>query len=121
MEKCIFCEIVNGKEEHLFENELAVAFLDKNPVSKGHTLIIPRRHVDSFFDITDEEISAMHDLALEVKQYLDELYAPNGFNIGFNVGEAGGQSVFHCHMHVIPRYNGDVVHPRGGIRKVLKK
>ena len=117
---CVFCEIIE-KKQYLFENELAVAFLDARPVSKGHTLIIPKRHAATYFDLTSEEIKAIFELSLKVKEELDKLYKPDGFNVGFNVNEAGGQSVFHCHMHVIPRYRGDVPYPRGGIRKLAKK
>ena len=113
---CPFC---NFKEKILFENELALAFFDSYPVSKGHTLIIPKRHSEQYFELTKEEISAMHELSKKVKEYLDNLYHPDGYNVGFNVLEAGGQSVMHTHMHIIPRYKGDVPHPRGGIRKVV--
>ena len=117
--KCIFCNI--DKKEILFENELAIAFFDAMPVSKGHTLIIPKRHSENYFELTKEEISAMFELSKKVKEHLDNLYHPDGYNVGFNVNEAGGQSVMHTHMHVIPRYAGDVPHPRGGIRKIVKE
>lgn len=117
---CVFCKIIKDKQI-LFENDLAVAFYDARPVSKGHTLIIPKRHVETYFDLTKKEITAIFELSQKVKKHLDNLYHPAGFNVGFNVGEAGGQSVFHCHMHVIPRYRGDVERPRGGIRKIVKK
>ena len=117
--KCIFCNI--DKKEILFENELAIAFFDAMPVSKGHTLIIPKRHSENYFELTKEEISAMFELSKKVKEHLDNLYHPDGYNVGFNVNEAGGQSVMHTHMHVIPRYTGDVPHPRGGIRKIVKE
>ena len=114
---CVFCNI---KENILFENELSLAFFDNYPVSKGHTLIIPKRHSENYFELTKEEITAMFELSLKVKEYLDKLYFPDGYNVGFNVKEAGGQSVMHTHMHVIPRYKGDTPNPRGGIRKVVK-
>ena len=116
---CIFCDIIE-KKDILFENDLAVAFFDAMPVSKGHILIIPKRHVVTYFDLNKEEISAIFALSQKVKEYLDNLYHPDGYNVGFNVLEAGGQSVMHAHMHVIPRYRGDVEHPRGGIRKIVK-
>lgn len=115
---CVFCDL--KKEEQLFENDLAVAFFDNFPVSKGHTLIIPKRHVVTYFDLSEDEIKAIFDLSNKVKQYLDEHFHPNGYNVGFNVLDAGGQSVMHAHMHIIPRYKGDVSNPRGGIRKVVK-
>lgn len=117
---CVFCSIIKENKNILFKNDLAVAFFDGTPVSKGHTLIIPIRHVRTFFDLTKEEVVAIYELAIEAKNYLDDLYHPDGYNIGFNVEEAGGQSVYHCHMHIIPRYLGDTPHPRGGIRKVIK-
>ena len=114
---CIFCEL---REDILFENDLAIAFFDNHPVSKGHTLVIPKRHVETYFDLNEKEIEAMFQLSIKVKEHLDREYHPDGYNVGFNVLEAGGQSVMHAHMHIIPRYKGDVPHPRGGIRKVAK-
>ena len=115
---CVFCNL--DKNQILFENELALAFFDGMPVSKGHTLIIPKRHSRNYFELTKEEISAIFELSQKVKEYLDKQYHPDGYNVGFNVDEAGGQSVMHAHMHVIPRYKGDAPNPRGGIRKVVK-
>ncbi len=115
---CPFC---NLKEETLFENDLAVASFDSYPVSKGHTLIIPKKHSKHYFELTKEETAAMFELSQKVKKYLDNKFHPDGYNIGFNVLKAGGQSVMHTHMHVIPRYEGDVENPRGGIRKIVKQ
>lgn len=116
---CVFCHL--NKKEILFENELALAFFDSFPVSKGHILIIPKRHCEHYFELNKDEVVAIFELSLKVRQYLDDKYHPDGYNIGFNVLEAGGQSVMHTHLHIIPRYKGDVAHPRGGIRKILKK
>ncbi|MFA7032668.1 MAG: HIT family protein [Bacilli bacterium] len=116
--ECQFCRI-NKEKKYLMDNELAYALLDNYPVSDGHTLIISKRHVETFFDLTDQEIQAFHDLALKVKKYLDEKYHPIGYNVGFNCGAAAGQTVMHCHMHIIPRYEGDCDNPRGGVRKIL--
>ena len=118
MSTCIFCDKV-ASGEALLHNELAIAFFDSFPVSRGHVLIIPRRHAETFFDLTDEELVAMKHLAFEVKALLDEQFHPDGYNIGLNCREAGGQTVFHCHMHVIPRYKGDVPDPTGGVRTIL--
>ena len=118
MDKCVFCNIKH--EDILFENEYALAIRDGMPASKGHCLVIPKRHVKTYFELTSDEIQAMYELSLKVKEYIDSLYHPNGYNVGFNIEEAGGQSVLHAHMHVLPRYKGDVEHPRGGIRKVTK-
>ena len=119
MENCVFCDILHNKT-YAFENDLAVAFADIMPASPGHHLIIPKRHCRIYFDLTPEEIEAMFELSKVVKEYIDKKHHPDGYNVGFNVEEAGGQSVFHAHLHVIPRYHGDVEHPRGGIRKVSR-
>lgn len=115
---CLFCE---KKEQGQFvlENELAFAIMDAFPVSKGHMLIIPKRHVETYFDVTPKEAEAMKDLANKAKDYLDNLYKPDGYNIGLNCGEVAGQTVMHCHMHIIPRYKGDSDNPKGGIRKII--
>jgi len=102
------------------ENELAIAIYDNFPVNKGHVLIIPKRHYASYFDATQDEITAFNDLAKKVKELLDNNLRPDGYNIGVNIGEAAGQTIFHLHIHVIPRYSGDVDNPRGGIRKLKK-
>ena len=115
---CPFCNLAQYVEI-ICESEICVAFFDGYPVSPGHALIIPKRHVASYFDLTDEERKAMNAMLLEVKQKLDERFHPDGYNIGINVGEDAGQSVFHCHMHIIPRYKGDVPNPKGGVRGVI--
>ena len=118
MEGCIFCE-KNGREI-IAENKLAKAFYDQFPVNEGHTLVVPKRHVEQYFDATLEEQQAITRLVYEVKDILQEKYQPDGYNIGVNVGQAAGQTIFHLHLHVIPRYRGDVEDPRGGIRKIKK-
>ena len=119
MEKpaCLFCAI--PPEQILIDGPIAVAARDSYPVSKGHTLIIPRRHVASFFETTEEERQAMLKLLDEVKALLDREHQPDGYNIGINNGPAAGQTVMHLHMHLIPRYAGDRPDPRGGIRWIL--
>jgi diadenosine tetraphosphate (Ap4A) HIT family hydrolase len=115
--QCPFC---GNHREILAENEQCYAIYDKYPVSGGHTLVITRRHVAGYFDLHDEEKSACWELVDQVKQLLEtKKYNPDGFNIGFNMNEAAGQTVFHTHIHVIPRYKGDVENPRGGIRNVI--
>ena len=96
---CVFCNL--DKNQILFENELALAFFDNFPVSKGHTLIIPKRHSKNYFELTKEEISAIFELSQKVKEYLDNLYHPDGYNVGFNVNEAGGQSVTKKNNHLV--------------------
>ena len=98
---------------------LSLSFFDGFPVSPGHALIIPRRHVASFFDLTQEERQDMFNMVDEVKRILDDRFHPDGYNIGVNIGEAAGQSIFHVHLHLIPRYSGDVPNPRGGVRGVI--
>ena len=114
---CIFCNI--EQERVLAENELCFAIRDGFPVSDGHTLIIPKRHVANYFDLTDEEVMAMQVMMKKLKSQLDTELSPDGYNIGINVNEAAGQTVFHVHMHLIPRYKGDVENPRGGVRGVI--
>lgn len=115
---CPFCK-VESEREIIASSLLSVAFFDGFPVSPGHALIIPKRHVSSFFDLSQEERQDLLNLADSVKQIVEERYHPDGYNIGVNVGEADGQSIFHVHMHLIPRYQGDVPNPRGGVRGVI--
>ena len=115
---CPFCK-VESEREIIASSPLSVAFFDGFPVSPGHALIIPKRHVSSFFDLSQEERQDLLSLADSVKQIVEERYHPDGYNIGVNVGEAAGQSIFHVHMHLIPRYQGDVPNPRGGVRGVI--
>ena len=114
---CIFCNL--PRSEKIAESDLCFAMFDGFPVSKGHVLIIPKRHVADYFDLTDEEIMAMQHMMKEIKGRLDEEFSPDGYNVGINVNEAAGQTVFHVHMHLIPRYRGDVDNPRGGVRGVI--
>jgi diadenosine tetraphosphate (Ap4A) HIT family hydrolase len=113
----LFCRI--PREQILIDGPLAVAARDSYPVSKGHALIIPRRHVASFFETTDEERLAMLKLLDEVKAALDKELKPDGYNIGINGGAAAGQTVMHLHIHLIPRYAGDRADPRGGVRWII--
>jgi diadenosine tetraphosphate (Ap4A) HIT family hydrolase len=116
---CIFCEREGIKIE--LENELALAFFDSYPVNEGHMLIIPRRHFADFFEATDKEILAINDLLHKVKKLLEDKFKPDGFNIGVNIGYDAGQTIFHLHVHIIPRYKGDVEDPRGGIRHLKEE
>ena len=105
--------------EKIIENENAFAIYDGFPVSKGHVLVIPKRVVAEIFDLNNEEYSSCFNLVKDVKKILEEKFKPDGFNIGINNGEKAGQTVFHAHIHVIPRYSGDVDNPRGGVRHVI--
>ncbi|NLZ28282.1 MAG: HIT family protein [Firmicutes bacterium] len=116
--ECVFC--AKSGPDIIAENELAKAFYDQFPVNEGHVLIVPKRHVTGCFEATPGEISAINELVFGVKDILDSKYKPDGYNIGVNVGYAAGQTIFHLHMHVIPRYDGDVADPRGGIRRIKK-
>ncbi|MFW5993837.1 MAG: HIT family protein [Halanaerobiaceae bacterium] len=116
---CIFCDLPAKRIE--LENQRAIAIYDRYPVNQGHMLIIPRRHFASFFEARDEEVIAMNDLLKEARDYLDEKFNPDGYNIGININEAAGQTVMHLHIHLIPRYQGDIDDPRGGIRKLKKE
>jgi diadenosine tetraphosphate (Ap4A) HIT family hydrolase len=100
-------------------NDLAFAIRDRYPVSTGHTLVITKREVPTWFEATPEEQRAVMALVDEVKQALDREFTPAGYNVGFNAGEAAGQTVMHLHVHVIPRYAGDMDDPRGGVRHVI--
>jgi diadenosine tetraphosphate (Ap4A) HIT family hydrolase len=101
------------------ENALAYVRHDNNSLSCGHVLIVPRRHVASFFDLTADEQAAALALLNEAQRFLQKQHAPDGYNIGVNIGKAGGQSRMHVHVHLIPRYVDDVPNPQGGIRCVL--
>lgn len=114
---CPFCTL--AEDQILASNDLAIATPDGFPVSPGHTLIVPKRHVASWFDATIEEQRAVIDLLGEMKQRLDAERAPAGYNIGINDGPAAGQTIRHLHLHLIPRYDGDNEDPRGGVRWVF--
>ena len=115
---CPFCHL-SSDIELICETDSAVAFYDAYPVNPGHALIIPKSHVSSYFDLTCREKESMSWMLERVKSILDERFHPDGYNIGINVNEAAGQSVFHVHMHLIPRYKGDVENPKGGVRGVI--
>ena len=103
----------------ILENSLAYARYDDRSLSRGHILVIPKRHVASFFDMSKNEQSAILELLAEAERQVQVSFSPDGYNIGVNVGAAGGQSRMHVHVHLIPRYVGDVPDPSGGIRCVL--
>jgi diadenosine tetraphosphate (Ap4A) HIT family hydrolase len=114
---CPFCQIEPLRV--VAENALAIAVRDAFPANPGHTVVVPRRHVPAWFDATADERTALFDLIDQVKASLDSELHPDGYNIGVNVGEAAGQTVMHLHVHVIPRFVGDVDDPRGGVRFVI--
>jgi len=117
-EICPFCTDVANRV--IEQNELALAFLDGYPVTEGHTLIIPKRHVADYFDLLQPELNAIHQLIASRQSQLREVDSTiSGFNVGVNAGISAGQTVFHCHIHLIPRRNGDMDDPKGGVRGVI--
>ena len=117
-DKCPFCH--QAVDRIVFKNELCYALYDRFPVSNGHLLVIPFRHFSSYFEATAEETAAIWSLVSYSHGVLQEKYKPDGFNIGINIGQHSGQTIFHLHVHVIPRYRGDVENPRGGVRGVIE-
>ena len=117
-DECLFCRV---NPIHLVaEDELCYAAKDSFPVTEFHTLIIPKRHVANYFDLNLSEVSAMHEILVEMKRTIETKDdSVTGFNIGVNSGKDAGQSIFHVHVHLIPRRKGDVENPRGGVRGVI--
>ena len=118
---CFFCRMLSNdtRNEIILHNDLAVMIRDTSPVSDGHSLIIPRRHVSSFFDTSAEERLALMALLDQTRKDLDHELNPDDYNIGINDGPLAGQSIPHLHIHLIPRYKGDKEDPRGGVRWLL--
>lgn len=122
MDKCFFCKFEKGliNEERVLDGKLAFVINDGHPVTQYHSLIVPKRHFASFFEITNEELLEINELIkIRKDQILKSDPTVVGFNIGINIGEAAGQTVFHLHVHLIPRRIGDVENPRGGVRGVI--
>lgn len=118
MDNCIFCKEFK-KDKIIYQDHIWIAISDSYPVSSGHTLLIPKRHCNTFFDLSYIELKTMYNAIKNIKDILDKRYNPDGYNIGMNCGEAAGQSIMHCHIHIIPRYDGDTDNPRGGVRGVI--
>jgi diadenosine tetraphosphate (Ap4A) HIT family hydrolase/5-methylcytosine-specific restriction endonuclease McrA len=120
-EKCLFCDVqVNDRKRIIAENSLAYAIRDGFAVTEGHTLFIPKRHVIDYFGLVPAEVNAINSLMSGQKKLLQEQHSTiDGFNIGMNCGETAGQTIFHCHVHLIPRRKGDVENPRGGVRHII--
>ena len=117
---CLFCDSKKSGIAH--ENDLAYASYDTYPVSEHHCIIIPKRHIKDYFDMTNDELIACNDLIQIVKnEILNKDVNVKGFNIGTNAGKIAGQSILHCHIHLIPRREGDVENPQGGVRSVIPK
>ncbi len=113
---CIFCQVGRAI---LAQTELSLAFFDGFPVSEGHALVVPRRHVPTIWELLDEEYVDLFNLVRAVKGIIQDQFEPQGINVGANCGQAAGQTAFHAHVHIIPRYSGDVPNPRGGIRNMI--
>ena len=115
---CLFCNTDN--KEYIFENNLAYSTFDTYPVSKFHLLIVPKRHIKNYFKLTNNEMIACNKIILLSKNKIEQMdQTIKGFNIGINCGKAAGQSIMHCHIHLIPRREGDVENPQGGVRGVI--
>lgn len=118
MDNCHFCDIIT-KKPLIIISEYWSVFEDEYPVSPGHCLIVPNRHVESILELTADELKALYEVIVNTRHYIKIVRNPDGFNIGVNEGRAAGQTVPHLHIHVIPRYNGDMEDPRGGVRGVI--
>jgi ATP adenylyltransferase len=121
---CKFCDIQDGYPEDrlIGKNKLAYAIIDRFPATKLHSLVIPKRHVADVFDLIKPELAAMTTLLADIREFiLNEDPSVEGFNVGVNNGVVAGQSIFHVHVHLIPRRQGDVEDPRGGVRSVIPK
>ena len=117
-EQCLFCN--KKKQKIIYSTELMFVVRDSYPVTKLHTLIIPHRHVSDFFDLNDNELSDLSKILKKEKQFLLNLDKTiSAFNVGVNAGKDAGQSIMHCHVHLIPRRKGDIKNPRGGVRGVI--
>jgi diadenosine tetraphosphate (Ap4A) HIT family hydrolase len=114
---CPFCWL--PAERILETNARALVIADAFPVSPGHALVIPRRHTTSFFELTEDEVAAVYELLCRMKDRLDEALKPGGYNVGINIGTAAGQTISHVHIHLIPRYPGDIADPIGGVRNTI--
>ena len=115
---CLFCNIDN--KEYIFENDLAFATFDSYPVSKFHVLIVPKRRVKNYFELSNDEFVACNKMIMLSKNKIEQDdQTIEGFNIGSNTGKVAGQSINHCHIHLIPRREGDVENPQGGVRRVI--
>ena len=112
---CPFC----GNLDVILENDYWVSIYDIYPVNEGHILIIPKRHYSNYFESNISELESFNDILFKVKEYMTNKFQPDGFNVGFNVNKEGGQTIFHTHIHVIPRYKNDVLEPEGGVRGVI--
>ena len=119
---CLFCDRADTEKHRIIvENELFYARWDNFPVTQGHAEIVPKRHIESFFELNAVELWHLYILILSVKVSIQETFHPDGFNIGINEGEAAARTIHHLHVHIIPRYKGDVLNPKGGVRNIISE
>ena len=118
---CVFCDLEKTfkNDRVLFSTPNWIAVYDYYPVTKGHVLLIPKQHYETFFDLPDDLKESIHYRINDVKEIIDKKFKPDGYNIGCNCGETAGQTINHFHLHIIPRYKGDCENPRGGVRGVI--
>ncbi len=116
-DKCPFCE--PDADRVWLENDIGIVLWDAFPITEGHTLVVPRQHVASIYELPPDTQAALWTLVAEARNRLNQDLAPDGFNIGLNDGLAAGQTILHAHIHVIPRRDGDVADPRGGVRWII--
>jgi len=118
--KCFFCDIQSSTDDkRITETDSFFSRFDDFPVSPGHAVIVPKKHVGSFFQLTKPELKELYDLLRQTKLLIDREHRPDGYNVGLNEGTAAGQTIAHVHVHLIPRYAGDVADPAGGIRNII--
>jgi diadenosine tetraphosphate (Ap4A) HIT family hydrolase len=115
---CIFCKAEIASK--VLENQSYYAIYDKYPINPGHLLIISKRHIPDLFGLDKTEFEHLYEIMNQAKEMLDMKYKPDGYNVGVNCGETAGQTIFHFHLHIIPRYKNDVENPRGGVRNIKK-
>ena len=118
MPDCPLCAALSG-DGLLVDTAEVVALMDRYPLNPGHCLVLPRRHTPLFWDLSPGETAAVFGVLAQARDLIDEKFAPDGYNIGVNVGDAAGQTIGHVHVHLIPRYRGDDDDPRGGVRWIL--
>jgi diadenosine tetraphosphate (Ap4A) HIT family hydrolase len=116
---CLFCQKFLDKEGILYENDTVFVLKDGFPVSNGHVLVITKRHISDYFQTTEKEVLDIDQALKVMKERLSKEFKPDGYNIGINNGEASGQTIMHLHVHLIPRYTGDTLNPKGGVRGVI--
>lgn len=117
---CLFCDFKNSERHKIIlENKIFYARWDNFPVNKGHAEVAPKKHVESFFELTKKDTSQMFEFVKEVKKIIDKKFKPDAYNIGINDGKESGRTINHLHVHIIPRYKGDVKNPKGGVRNII--